>query len=399
MTEPTKTARPAKSRDEGQWALGHREPLNANEQIKKDDDPLNVRARIENIYAKHGFDSIDKSDLRGRFRWWGLYTQRKPGYDGTWTGDENTDMLEDEYFMLRVRSDGGALTRRGAAHARRRSRPSSPATPPTSPTARTCSTTGSGSRTCRRSGGVSTRSACRPPRPAATAPASCSAPRWPVSRSTRSSTAHRRSTRSSALHRQARVLQPAAQVQDRDLAACRTWCTRSTTSRSSASTTPSTVPVSTCGSAAGCRPTRCWPSGSAPGCRSTRCPTSGKAVVSVFRDYGYRRLRAKARLKFLIKDWGVEKFREVLETEYLKRPLIDGPAPEPVVRPIDHVGVQRLKNGLNAVGVSPDRGPGLGHDPEQGRRPRRAGRLGPDPVHARTRSWSSSTSPTTNSTR
>ena len=73
----------------------------------------------------------------------------------------------------------------------------------------------------------------------------------------------------------------------------------------------------------------------------------------MFRDYGYRRLRAKARLKFLIKDWGIEKFREVLETEYLKRKLIDGPAPEPVTHPIDHVGVQKLKNGLNAVGVAP----------------------------------------------
>ncbi len=48
-------------------------------------------------------------------------------------------------------------------------------------------------------------------------------------------------------------------------------------------------------------------------------PDVWEGVVSVFRDYGYRRLRAKARLKFLIKDWGVEKFREVLETEYLKR--------------------------------------------------------------------------------
>jgi sulfite reductase (ferredoxin) len=76
------------------------------------------------------------------------------------------------------------------------------------------------------------------------------------------------------------------------------------------------------------------------------------AVTSIFRDYGYRRLRAKARLKFLIKDWGIERFREVLETEYLKRPLIDGPAPEPIARPIDHVGVQRLKNGLNAIGVA-----------------------------------------------
>jgi sulfite reductase (ferredoxin) len=78
-----------------------------------------------------------------------------------------------------------------------------------------------------------------------------------------------------------------------------------------------------------------------------------EGVTSLFRDYGYRRLRAKARLKFLLKDWGAEKFRDVLEQEYLGRRLIDGPAPEPVKHPIDHVGVQRLKNGLNAVGVAP----------------------------------------------
>ena len=81
-------------------------------------------------------------------------------------------------------------------------------------------------------------------------------------------------------------------------------------------------------------------------------PDVWEAVVSLFRDYGYRRLRSKARLKFLVKDWGVEKFREVLEQEYLKRPLIDGPAPDPVAHPIDHVGVQRLRNALNAVGVA-----------------------------------------------
>lgn len=77
-----------------------------------------------------------------------------------------------------------------------------------------------------------------------------------------------------------------------------------------------------------------------------------EGVTSVFRDYGYRRLRSKARLKFLIKDWGVEKFREVLETEYLKRPLIDGPAPAQLKHNMDHVGVQRTKNGLNAVGAA-----------------------------------------------
>ena len=76
------TARPAKTRSEGQWALGDREPLNDTEQIKHDDAPLNVRDRILNVYAKNGFDSIDKSDLRGRFRWMGLYTQRAQAYDG-----------------------------------------------------------------------------------------------------------------------------------------------------------------------------------------------------------------------------------------------------------------------------------------------------------------------------
>ena len=108
-TQPTKP-RPPKRKGEGQWKLGYREPLNPNEQVKKDDNPLNVRARIENIYAVRGFDSIDKQDLRGRMRWWGLYTQREQGYDGTWTGDENIDVLEAKYFMLRVRCDGGALS-------------------------------------------------------------------------------------------------------------------------------------------------------------------------------------------------------------------------------------------------------------------------------------------------
>ncbi len=59
------TARPAKApRNEGQWALGNREPLNPNEEMKKAGAPLEVRERIENIYSKQGFDSIDKSDLR-----------------------------------------------------------------------------------------------------------------------------------------------------------------------------------------------------------------------------------------------------------------------------------------------------------------------------------------------
>ena len=95
---------------QGQWALGYREPLNKNEESKKNDDGLNVRQRIIDVYAKQGFDSIDPADLRGRFRWYGLYTQRRPGIDGGRTGSLEPEELDDRYFMLRVRIDGGQLS-------------------------------------------------------------------------------------------------------------------------------------------------------------------------------------------------------------------------------------------------------------------------------------------------
>ena len=107
-----RTARPNRQagRATGAWADGDRTPLNPNEEFKQADDGLNVRARIEEIYAKQGFDSIPGEDLRGRMRWWGLYTQRKPGIDGGQTASLDPAELDDQYFMLRVRSDGGALS-------------------------------------------------------------------------------------------------------------------------------------------------------------------------------------------------------------------------------------------------------------------------------------------------
>jgi sulfite reductase (ferredoxin) len=76
-------------------------------------------------------------------------------------------------------------------------------------------------------------------------------------------------------------------------------------------------------------------------------------VIRIFRDYGYRRLRTKARLKFLLADWGPEKFREVLETEYLARALPDGPPPAPASTPGDHVGIHLQKDGNHYVGAAP----------------------------------------------
>ena len=106
--QPPQRIKPRK-RGEGQWALGYHEPLNPPERIKRDDDGLNVRARIERIFAKQGFRSIGPQDLRSRLRWWGLYTQRKQGIPGGQTGIVEPEELEDEFFMMRIRIPGGRL--------------------------------------------------------------------------------------------------------------------------------------------------------------------------------------------------------------------------------------------------------------------------------------------------
>ena len=58
-TARPRRTRPDAARGQGQWALGHREPLNPNERMKKDDDGLHCRQRIETRYRYTGFDGID----------------------------------------------------------------------------------------------------------------------------------------------------------------------------------------------------------------------------------------------------------------------------------------------------------------------------------------------------
>lgn len=346
------TARPAKARNEGQWALGHREPLNANEELKKAGNPLDVRERIENIYAKQGFDSIDKTDLRGRFRWWGLYTQREQGYDGTWTGDDNIDKLEAKYFMMRVRCDGGALS---AAALRTLGQISTEFARDTADISDRQNVqyhwieVENVPEIWRRLDdvGLQTTEACGDcPRVVLGSPLAGESldevldPTWAIEKIVRryigkpdfADLPRKYKTAISGLQDVAHEINDVAFIgvnhpehgPGLDL-----WVGGGlSTNPMLAQRVGAWVPLG-------------------------EVPEVWAAVTSVFRDYGYRRLRAKARLKFLIKDWGIAKFREVLETEYLKRPLIDGPAPEPVKHPIDHVGVQRLKNGLNAVGVAP----------------------------------------------
>ena len=348
----TDSTRAPKQRGEGQWALGSREPLNANEQLKKDDAPLNVRERIETIYARDGFDSIDNTDLRGRFRWWGLYTQRVQGYDGTFTGEENIDLLEAPYFMLRVRSDGGVLS---AAALRTLGTISTEFARDTADISDRQNVQYHWIRVedmpeiWRRldAVGLQTTEACGDcPRVVLGSPLAGESLDEVIDPTPAIEEIVRRYVGKPEYANLPRKFKSAISgLQDvvhevNDIAfigvnhpehgpGLDLWVGGGlSTNPMLAQRVGAWVPLD-------------------------EVPEVWEAVVSLFRDYGYRRLRSKARLKFLVKDWGIEKFRQVLETEYLKRPLIDGPAPEPVVRPIDHVGVQRLRNGLNAVGVAP----------------------------------------------
>ncbi|MGW4533852.1 nitrite/sulfite reductase [Nocardia sp. NPDC004340] len=347
-----RTARPVKRKSEGQWALGYREPLNANEQSKKDDNPLNVRARIENIYSKQGFDSIDKSDLRGRMRWWGLYTQREQGYDGTYTGDENIDLLEARYFMMRVRCDAGALNlaqlRTLAGISTEFGRDTADLSDRENVQYHWIEIENVPEIWRRLEAvGLQTTEACGDcPRvvlgsPLAgeslteildPTPAIDEIVKRYIGKKEYSNLPRKFKTAISGQQDVVHEINDVAFVgvehpehgPGLDL-----WVGGGlSTNPMLAQRLGAWVPLD-------------------------EVPDVWEAVVSLFRDYGYRRLRTKARLKFLVKDWGVEKFRQVLEDEYLKRKLIDGPAPVQPERPIDHIGVQKLRNGLNAIGFSP----------------------------------------------
>ncbi|HYY18930.1 MAG TPA: nitrite/sulfite reductase, partial [Streptosporangiaceae bacterium] len=354
---PPSTAKraPRRTRGEGQWALGYREPLNKNEENKKNDDGLNVRQRIIDVYSKAGFDSIDPADLRGRFRWFGLYTQRRPGIDGGKTAILEPEELDDRYFMLRVRIDGGQLSSE-QLHvigdiSRRFAR-------------------GTADVTDRQniqlhwieiesvpeiwelleSVGLSTMEACGDtPRVILGCPLAGLDGDEALDGTPQIEEVQERFIGDPAFSNLPRKFKTT-------MSGCAAQCT-----------VHEINDVAFVGvvSEAGEVGYDLWVGGGL----STN-PMIGKrlgafvrpdqvaevwaGVVSVFRDYGYRRLRHRARIKFLIADWGPEKFREVLEKEYLGYALPDGPAPgAPRGGVRDHVGVHPQVNGLNYVGFAP----------------------------------------------
>ena len=345
---------PREGRSNGQWLVDGTAPLNHNEEFKAEDNPLNVRERIESVYSVQGFDSIPADDLHGRFRWMGLYTQRRQDISGSRTASLGPDELSDKYFMLRIRIDGGAVT-----------------TEQLRTIGEISSTFGRDTADVsdrqniqlhwirvedmpeiwRRleSVGLITTEACGDctrvilGSPVAGVAADEIIDPTPVID---------------------RIVQDFIGLPE--LSNLPRKFKSAITGHPSLDVVHEINDISLVGVVhpelgAGYD---LWVGGGlsvAPRLAERlgtfvseeRAPEVWLAVVKIFRDYGYRRLRNKARLKFLLAEWGPAKFRQVLETEYLGYALPDGPAPAPAPYPGDHVGVHAQKDGRSYIGFAP----------------------------------------------
>jgi sulfite reductase (ferredoxin) len=345
----------ARHRGQGQWGLGYHEPLNKNEENKKNDDGLNVRQRIIDVYAKQGFDSIDPADLRGRFRWYGLYTQRRPGIDGGKTATLEPEELDDRYFMMRIRIDGGQLSNEqlqvisdvSSRYAR-----------------------GTADITDRQNVqlhwveienvpaiweaiervGLSSTEACG------------DTPRVILGCPLAGIDSDEIIDATPAIYETAAryVGDPAFSNLPRKFKSMMSGCAAQCTTHEINDIAFVGVPGPD-----GEPGYDLWVGGGLSTnpmiakrlnafVRPEQVPEVWAAVTSVFRDYGYRRLRHRARLKFLVADWGPERFREVMEKDYLGYALPDGAAPPPPSEGRrDHMGVHEQRDGLRYVGFAP----------------------------------------------
>jgi len=344
-----RTARP-----NGQWAVDGRTPLNHVEEFKAADNGLNVRDRIERIYSVQGFDSIADDDLHGRFRWWGLYTQRRPGIEGGRTATLEPVELEDRYFMMRVRVDGGALT---TGQLRAIGEVS------------THFARGTADITDRHNiqlhwvrvedvpeiwrrleavGLSTTESAGDVPRVILGSPVAGIAadeiidPTWAIGEVVRRYIGDPEFANLPRKYKTAITGHPSQDVlhEINDVAFV-------------GLVHPGLGPGFDLWVGGGLSTTPRLGERLGAFVSEDRVPDVWVAVTALFRDYGYRRLRTKARMKFLLAEWGPSRLRQVLQDEYLGYDLPDGPPPPQPTRSGDHVGVHEQKDGRYYVGAAP----------------------------------------------
>jgi sulfite reductase (ferredoxin) len=349
-------------RGQGQWALGYREPLNPAERAKRDDDGLHVRERILSTYAEKGFRSIDKVDLRNRFRWWGLYTQRRQGVPGGSTGAAEPHELEDEHFMMRVRIPGGALTSdqlRAIAWASERfGRDVADVTDRQNVQLHWIRIEDVPAIWERlEATGLSTQEACGDtPRnmlgcPLAGVDADELIDATPYLLATND-----RFVGDPAFSNLPRKYKTV-------ISGCRHRCSQHETNDIAF------VAVEHEGHVGfdlwvggGLSTTPRFARRLGTFVEPDLVPEAWAAATGVFRDYGYRRSRNRARVKFLMDDLGPEWYRSTMEREYLGFALPDGPAPEPSpAADRDHVGVFEQHDGPAYVGFAPRAGRVYGH--------------------------------------
>jgi sulfite reductase (ferredoxin) len=336
----------------GQWALGYREPLTGAERIKRDDDGLNVRERILSTYSRQGFSSIWPDDLRSRFRWWGLYTQRIPGARG------ELEEIEDEHFMLRIRIPGGQLTTaqlraiawasetfgRDVADVTDRQNVQLHWIRIEDVPAIWEAIEAVGLTTAEACGDVP-RNIIGCPLAGIAADEVIDATPWLLE-------THRRYTGDPAFSNLPRKYKTS-------ISGCAHQCAQHEINDLGLVGVhgPGGRPGFDAWVGGGLGPHPRLAQRLGVFVEPERVPEVWAAVTALFRDYGYRRHRAHARLKFLVADWGPERVREVLEREYLSRPLPDGdpPPPSPSAHR-NHLGVHEQRDGRLYVGFAPRAG-------------------------------------------
>ena len=349
-------ARKGTAASEGQWAAGDSTPLNPTEETKSTADPLRVRERIETMYSKWGFWSIPPGDLRVRFRWWGLYTQRRPGIDGGKTAVLEPHQLEDEFFMLRVRSDGGQLTVAQARAIAEVSREFGRDTADVSDRQNIqlhwirVEDVPEIFRRIEAVGLFTTEACGDTPRVILGSPVAGVA--------------------------KGELIDPTPFIREIVERFIGDPSFSNLPRKFKSAITGMPVPdvvheVQDVAFTAVVHPELgvgfdLWVGGGLSisphlGVRlgafvePANVAEVWAGVIGIFRDHGYRRLRTKARLKFLVKEWGAERFREVLENDYLGYRLPDGPPPSlggPGDRP-DHIGVHAQRDGKFWIGLAP----------------------------------------------
>ncbi|PCC83387.1 sulfite reductase [Corynebacterium accolens] len=362
MTTATKpTAKSRTRKPEGQWKIDGTKPLNADEEIKREDGGLSARQRVIDIYSKQGFKSIPPEDLAPRFKWLGLYTQRNQNLGGELTSKLSNAELQDEYFMMRVRFDGGRVSPQQLRTVGEISRDHARST---------------ADFTDRqniqlhwiqiedvpdiweklRAVGLDTLLGCGDvPRVILGSPVAGVAedeiidatpaideivdnylPREEFHNFPRKfKTAISGNRRQDVTH----------EIQDIAFVGVEH---------------PEYGPGFDCFVGGGLSTNPMLSQSLGAWVPLERVPEVWAGVARIFRDYGYRRNRNRARLKFLVAEWGIKKFREVLENEYLDAPLADGEplTVEPGSR--DHLGVHRQKDGNFYLGVKPTVGHATG---------------------------------------